>query len=251
MGVVLSAKACACECEGQGDSNTMNISPQESALDGNVRVDTDDPSMNLKQMNNTSILSFKVSLSKQPSESYGLAHMPHPEDGSQSLLICDLRPDGPIAKWNMEQRSLGKLEYQVLRGDRIVAVGDVSDTDGMRERLRSDAKVEFTVERWPDTITVFLKKEKEGDKFGMQTELIVRDDGTKMLRVGRVSAGLLGEWNARAAKSKRFCDFVCQLSAIVKVNQVTDNPEKMQQLLVSDSEVEISFSRPDPELYNH
>merc|ERR1719254_433224 len=93
------------------------------------------------------LVRFKVNLRKQAGEPFGLAHMPM-EDGSQSLLVVELRGEGPIVRWNMEQRAMGLNEFQMQRGDRIVRVGQDTTVDAMRERLRKD-DVDFVVERWP------------------------------------------------------------------------------------------------------
>lgn len=197
------------------------------------------------------IIRFKVRLTRLTAENFGLAHMPM-EDGSQSLLVVELRPDGPMDRWNAEQRNLSQPDLQVRPGDRIVSVGDAKggDLDGMRQLLRQE-KAEFIVERWPPTLSVSLKKRTPNDKYGMQTDLIIRDDGTKILRVGRISGGLLGESNALAARTRRFFDVVGPFAQIVSVNGERGDPERMQQVLVTDLTVDVSFTRPDPELYNH
>jgi len=197
------------------------------------------------------IIRFKVRLTRLPTENFGLAHMPM-EDGSQSLLVVELRPSGPMDRWNAEQRNLSQPDFQVQPGDRIVSVGDskAGDLDGMRQLLRQD-KAEFVVERWPPLLSVSLKKRTPNDKYGMQTDLIIRDDGTKILRVGRISGGLLGESNALAARTRRFFDVVGPFAQIVSVNGESGDPERMQQELVANSTVDVAFARPDPELYNH
>lgn len=190
---------------------------------------------------------FKVAISKQANEPFGLAHMPM-EDGSQSLLVVELRSEGPIAKWNMEQQALGLNDFTMRRGDRIVCVDTDYDIERMREKLRKN-DIDFVVERWPENVPVRLKKGSPTDKYGMQTDLIAREDGTKVLRVGRISGGLLGDWNALAASERRYCEIVSQHSEITSVNECKE-PERMQQLLVTEAEVRVTFKRPDPDLYN-
>lgn len=201
------------------------------------------------QIKTPDILRFKVSLTKSSNENFGLAHMPM-EDGSASLLVVELRPEGPIDRYNAEQRGGSTPQNQVKAGDRIVAVGNAADLEGMRQRLRQD-EVEFSVERWPEVINVSLKKRTPTDKFGMQTDLIIRDDRSKVLRVGRISGGLLGEWNTLAAGARRFFDVVGPFSEILSVSGIKGDPERMQQLLVTGTSVDVCFKRPDPELYNH
>lgn len=197
------------------------------------------------------IIRFKVHVARQSAENFGLAHMPM-EDGSESLLVVELRPDSPMDRWNAEQRNQRQPDFQVRPGDRIVSVGDAraGDLEGMRQLLRQD-KADFIVERWPAVRSVYLKKKTPDDKYGMQTDLIIKDDGTKVLRVGRISGGLLGEWNTLAAGARRFFDVVGPFSQIISVNSESGDPERMQQALVTSSAVEVSFARPDPELYNH
>jgi len=253
MGQLASKKECVCACpEGDDKSNTLTLDPSATSVgDGivNMPVGTANFVMSTHETDGVikkpEIIRFKVKISKAAGENFGLAHMPM-EDGSQSLLVVELRPDGPVARWNKAQPA----QEQVRPGDRIVGVGYVSDIDGMRELLRQD-NVEFTVERWPQSMTIVLKKKDSTDKYGMQTDLIIRDDGSKVLRVGRISGGLMGDWNALCAQSRRFFDIVGQFSEIVKVNDQKSDPERMQQMLVTESSVEVTFTRPDPELYNH
>jgi len=251
MGQLVSAERCCAGEDGSSElTNTLNLDPSTVST-GGVIVNAAQNMVMVQAANgkeNADIVRFKVALSKASGENFGLAHMPM-EDGSQSLLVVELRSDGPISTWNMEQRALGRGDIDVRRGDRIVSVGYVSDIDGMRELLRQD-QVEFSVERWPPSVAVVLNKREPTDKYGMQTDLLIRDDGSKVLRVGRISGGLLGEWNTSAAAARRFYDVVGQFSEIVRVNDQKDDPERMQQMLVTESMVEVSFVRPDPELYN-
>mmetsp|Transcript_1985 Transcript_1985/g.3316 ORF Transcript_1985/g.3316 Transcript_1985/m.3316 type:complete len:277 (-) Transcript_1985:49-879(-) len=198
------------------------------------------------------ILRFKVSLSKEGTGSFGLAHMPM-EDGSNSLQIIELRLDGesPVSKWNADQRKIGSPECALMRGDRIVSVGFVNDLDGMRELLRQD-HVTFTVERWPDTTVVYLHKRQPSDKFGMVTDVFSRDDGWTALRLSRISSqGLLLHWNKVAEASRRFFDVVCPWSEIVRVGALRGDPDRMQEKLKMPEEegLEIEFKRPDPSLF--
>lgn len=265
MGQLMPGSKCTCTCDDDNEkANTITLDPVAASMgDGMIdmgappkqvggydsRVGSEGFVMSTHEkaglIKKPEILRFQVSLCKAAGENFGLAHMPM-EDGSHSLLIVELRQDGPMARWNKDH----KANQVVVRGDRIVAVGAVTDIDGMRELLRQDI-VEFTVERWPQAVTIVLKKLQPTDKYGMQTDLIIRDDGSKVLRVGRISGGLLGEWNALAAGSRRFFDVVGQFAEIVKVNDQADDPERMQQMLVTELEVEVTFIRPDPELYNH
>jgi hypothetical protein len=248
-----------------GKATTIHLDPRDS-VDGSIKLASDlctghaFSEVKVVDKNNERVtyvsadgtkrelVRFKVSLAKPAGETFGLAHMPM-EDGSQSLLVVELRSDGPIARWNMEQRALGLEDFEMRRGDRIVRVGKEQGLDAMRENLRKN-DVEFVVERWPATLAVVLKKASPVDKYGMQTDLIVRDDDSKVLRVGRISGGLLGEWNASAAVAKRFSDIVAQHSEIASVNGCKDDPARMQQMLVTESEVQVVFRRPDPDLYN-
>lgn len=254
MGALSGKSACSCACDDDNDkAATLTVDPQSVALGDGVIKTNEETAVVLKDdgpsAKHAEITRFKVNLSKPAGSNFGLAHMPM-EDGSQSLLVLELRPDGPISRWNLEQRGLGRPEFEMRRGDRIVQVGSTNDIDGMREQLRQDS-VEFTVERWPLTVSVALKKRDPTVKYGMQTDLIVRDDQSKVLRVGRISGGLLGEWNMLATGARRYYDVVGQFSEIVRVNDNSDDPERMQQMLVTETEVDLVFARPDPELYNH
>jgi len=267
MGLSMKPLQC-CSCEDPSDKgNQLTLEPVSGAWlgEGMIALTTaEDPMMLNGQpsrdfvlstnemgglLKKPNILRFKVILSKSSNENFGLAHMPM-EDGSMSLLVVELRPDGPIDKWNAEQRSMGQGDFQVRPGDRIVNVGNARDLDGMRQLLRQD-RVAFIVERWPEVVNVSLKKRSPSDKYGMQTDLIIRDDGTKVLRVGRISGGLLAEWNTLAAGARRFFDIVGPFSEIVMVNGERGDPERMQQLLVTGPSVDVAFARPDPEVYNH
>jgi len=175
------------------------------------------------------------------------------EDGSESLLVVELQPNTPIDRYNYETEKMQNPQHMVKRGDRIVLVGDgtneKSDVDGMRELFQKESVV-LSIERWPQEVSIILKKRNTDDKYGMQTDLIIRDDGSKVLRVGRISGGLLGEWNSLAESARRFFDVVGQFSEIVKVNGQSTDPEKMQQLLVTEWQVQVTFVRPDPDLYS-
>lgn len=196
-----------------------------------------------------SILRFEVSVTKEPSEGYGLAHVPV-EDGSNTLLIVALRDQGPVARWNDERRRLGDDEQTVRRGDRIVAVGGVvDDVEVMRSMLRQDSAV-FTVERWPETVVVSLVKRLPVDKYGMSTETVKREDGVEVLRVTQIWGGLMGEWNQAACQSRRFHETVTPASEIITLDELTDGPERMQQALMTRDAVELTFSRPDPSAFH-
>jgi len=264
MGQLPSSAQCSpCSCEDTGDKvNTLTLDPSSLSVgEGAVNMLGATPGQDMEvsvcksnaiikqpEIGKPEIVSFKVTIAKTPSENFGLAHMPM-EDGSQSLLVVELRPDGPMTRWNMEQRAMGRADFDVRRGDRIVNVGNLSDIEGMRELLRQD-NVEFAVERWPQVVSVLLKKGEPTDKYGMQTDLIIKDDGAKVLRVGKISGGLLGEWNTQAAESRRFFEVIGQFSEITSVNEEKVDSERMQQMLVTEPDVKITFHRPDPELFN-
>lgn len=265
MGQAESVKCQSCIGEDE-KAQTLTLDPWTSGLDGLIHLPADKASSHAftevttiaKETEQIKYISadgsereikrFKVSISKRPGETFGLAHMPM-EDGSHSLLVIDLRNEGPIARWNKEQHALGHSEFQMRRGDRIVRVGNSCDIDAMRDRLRQDS-VDFIVERWPEVIPVVMRKTDAMDRYGMQTDLIVREDDEKVLRVGRISGGLLGAWNKSAAADRRYSEIIAQHSEIIQVNDCEDDPARMQQLLVTESEVKILFKRPDPELYN-
>lgn len=195
------------------------------------------------------IFRFEVSVTKESSEGYGLAHVPV-EDGSNTLLIVALRDQGPVARWNEERRKLGDDEKTVQRGDRIVAVGGVADdVEVMRSMLRQDAAV-FTLERWPDTIIVSLVKRLPADKFGMSTESVKREDGVEVLRVSQIWGGLMSEWNQSACQSRRFHEAVTPACEIVRLDELTDSLDSMQQALMTRETVELTFTRPDPSAFH-
>merc|ERR1712032_154743 len=104
------------------------------------------------------------------------------------------------------------------------------DIDGMRALLRND-NVHFTVERWPVVTKVLLQKRNANDKYGMQTELVQKDDGKQILIVRTVWGGLLGEWNQWACMSRRFFEAVQPGSEIVQVGDLSNCPVDMQQAL--------------------
>lgn len=206
-----------------------------------------------------SILRFEVSVTKSPSEGFGLAHVPV-EDGSNTLLIVALRDQGPIARWNDERQRLGDDEKTVRRGDRIVAVGVVvDDLEAMRSMLRQDSAV-FTLERWPETIVVSLAKRLPTDKYGMSTETVKCEDGVEVLRVTQIWGGLMSEWNQTACQSRRFHEIVTPASEVVRLDELTGDPERivelsgdperMQQALMTRDAVALTFSRPDPSAFH-
>lgn len=198
------------------------------------------------------LLRFEVQLSKDAPEaggSYGLAHVPM-EDGSSTLLVVDFREAGPVGAWNREQQELGMEQCMLQRGDRIVCVnGTATDLNGMRALLR-ESQVHFTVERWPETVNVLLQKRTPADKYGMQTELFQRDDGTQVLVVCQIlQGGLLGEWNRWACLSRRFSEAVVPGCEIIRVGDFSDSPDLMQQALVDRDSADLTFKRPDPASY--
>jgi len=193
---------------------------------------------------------FEVTLSKQGTKSFGIAHVPM-EDGTDTLMVVKTSDEGPVEIWNAMQRDCGRLERQVMRGDRIVCVGGiVADLHGMRELLRQDS-VRFSVERWPETWIIPLEKKSQDDRFGMRTELVFRADGTEELRVTQVSGGLLGEWNQWANVTKRFFETVTPGVEIVQVSDaqgiVNRDSRVMQELLLTCQSCEIMLRRPGPE----
>lgn len=196
------------------------------------------------------VLRFDVALSKDSgNSSFGLAHAPM-QDGSGVLLVVELREGGIVARWNAEQARAGKPEWVIKSADRIVQVGGSSDIDIMRAHFRED-RVQFTVERWPEIIIASLKKRCAGDKYGMQTDLVMMEDGVEVLRVGQLSTGgLLEEWNRGAIMSRRHHEIVHPGSEIVKVGDLSGSPRRLQQTLLAGSGADISFKRPDRGLFS-
>lgn len=188
---------------------------------------------------------FEVSLCKNGQGSFGFAHVPM-EDDTSTLLVVDMRPDSPIARWNAAQAERGQSEYTVQEGDRICSVSGVaSDLDCMRAQLRGE-RVTFTVERWPRFFVVVLQKRDVSDRFGMQTEVRMQD-GRQELIVTAVADGLVEEWNRWAYLSKRFYDAVLPGMAVAAVCEVKDNAFLMQDTLGERTKVEVTFVRPEPE----
>lgn len=192
---------------------------------------------------------FEVFVTKRSGEGYGLAHVPV-DDGSGTLLIVALRDKGPIAEWNEEQRRLGDNDRTVQRGDRIVAVGGITDdVDAMRSMLREDSAV-FTLERWPKTIDLKLVKRVPADTYGLSTERVKRGDGKEVLRVTQIWGGLMSEWNQTTCQSRRFHETVAPASEILRLDELEDNPESMQLALMTRDAVELTFGRPDPSAFH-
>lgn len=194
---------------------------------------------------------FDVELSKHGNElSFGMAHVPM-EDGSGHLLVVDFRDVGPVARWNEQQRQLGKEDSILRRGDRIVSVGPVTDLDGIKAKLRQ-ASIVFNAVRWPQSIAVRLTKGRLSDQFGVQLETVDSATGLQILRVNRITAGILSEWNNMAWRSRRLFEIVSPGFEIISVNGVecpAASAQGLQQLFQERDDVEVVFRRPSPEWY--
>lgn len=188
------------------------------------------------------VLRFEVTLSKDGEDSFGLAQAPL--DEHNFLVVHALKQDGAVFRWNSEQAQKGRLERTLRLGDIIVSVGDAVSLEAMRANLLKD-QVRLTIERWPPMIIATLEKKESADKYGMKTETGFADeaDGAEMLRVTEIIGGLLGKWNLTCASSERFCDVVPVGSNIIRVGTLSSCRE-MQQALVSESLVVITFERP-------
>lgn len=224
--------------------------PSRQELEAEVAVTDPSPTEHLVVAPTTDgIYIFEVFVTKSSGEGYGLAHVPV-DDGSSTLLIVALRDQGPVAKWNEERRRLGDNERTVRRGDRIVTVGGITDNvDAMRSMLREDSAV-FTLERWPETISLKLVKRVPADTYGVSTERVKRGDGRDVLRVTHIWGGLMSEWNQAACQSRRFHETVAPASEIVRLDELEDNPERMQQALMTRDAVELTFGRPNPSAFH-
>lgn len=191
-------------------------------------------------------LAFEVKLVKTGDQSFGLAHVPM-EDGTQTLLVVDLRDIGPVARYNAKMREMGNLDAMLQRGDRIVAVGETrGDLEKMRELLRKDSCHIFA-ERWPEVFSVRLEKAHKDDKFGIKTETILKSVDHKVLRVSVISLGLVHRWNTDAQLSKRFHEIVVPGMEIEKVNGIESNIDKMHEALLTLDSVTVDLRRPDPD----
>jgi hypothetical protein len=196
------------------------------------------------------LLYFKANLKAGGSDSIlGFEHIPA-EDGSNTLLITDVMDEGSsLGIWNNKMRSNGQESMFILRGDRIAAVNGIKgDREAMAGLLR-EGSPELEVQRWPSLIKVALQRTDPGVKLGMQVELVQKADSTQVLRVGRIMGGLLGDWNQRAVSSGRFFEAVVPGSEIQAVGEISDDPEKMRDAVVSRDKVEIAFRRLDPAVF--
>eukprot|EP00927_Polykrikos_kofoidii_P006591 TRINITY_DN12667_c0_g1_i3.p1 TRINITY_DN12667_c0_g1~~TRINITY_DN12667_c0_g1_i3.p1 ORF type:complete len:258 (-),score=24.13 TRINITY_DN12667_c0_g1_i3:74-847(-) len=165
------------------------------------------------------VFSFSVSLDKDGGDSFGLAHVPL-EDVTSCLLIVDFRDQGPVARWNAERDRLGTPDFKIRRGDRIVAVGSERDLDRMR-MLLTEETAQCTVERWPESTGVRLKKEFRDDTIGIQTDLIERADGGEALIVTGVIQGYMADWNSWAITNRYYHAVISPGYEVCCVNGVT------------------------------
>lgn len=189
---------------------------------------------------------FEVKLAKAGEQSFGLAHVPM-EDGTQTLLVVDLRDDGPVAGYNAKMREMGNFDAMLQRGDRIVGVNDCKgDLETMRELLRKESAHIFA-ERWPEVFTVTLQKANKDEKFGLKTDTVMKSVDRRVLRVSVISLGLVHRWNTDAQLSKRFHEIVVPGMEIEKVNGTENDIDKMHEELLTQDSVTVVFRRPDPD----
>eukprot|EP00927_Polykrikos_kofoidii_P006590 TRINITY_DN12667_c0_g1_i2.p1 TRINITY_DN12667_c0_g1~~TRINITY_DN12667_c0_g1_i2.p1 ORF type:complete len:275 (-),score=25.57 TRINITY_DN12667_c0_g1_i2:74-898(-) len=193
------------------------------------------------------VFSFSVSLDKDGGDSFGLAHVPL-EDVTSCLLIVDFRDQGPVARWNAERDRLGTPDFKIRRGDRIVAVGSERDLDRMR-MLLTEETAQCTVERWPESTGVRLKKEFRDDTIGIQTDLIERADGGEALIVTGVIQGYMADWNSWAITNRYYHAVISPGYEVCCVNGVTGPARRLQHFLEVGNELEIHFRRPPVEAY--
>lgn len=195
---------------------------------------------------------FKVSLRGSQGSSLGFDYIPA-EDGSSTLMVTDVLTAGAAVDWNAEQLRLGQAALCLQRGDRITGVaGTTGNREAMNRLLTAlvgaSQAVECDVERWPNLIPVCLHRREPTDRLGIQVELIERADKQKVLRIGRIFGGLLGDWNQRAVASRRFADAVMPGSEIHSVGAVSGDPERMRDEVMRQEKVELVFRRLDPEI---
>lgn len=188
------------------------------------------------------LIAFEARLMKEPGSSFGVAHTQIEEGGAPMLLICDLRPDGPVAKWNSECIQNKQPERALQRGDRIMCIDGKADVEAMRVCLKTD-QVRLSVERWPDLYTVPLRKVTPADRFGMRTELIRKPDGKRSLLITQVANGLLSDWNERSQASKKYCDVVTADTEIVQVGAIKGDPKAMQEELLRNTCIDVVLRR--------
>jgi len=175
-------------------------------------------------------------------EGFGFAYSPL--DGDHVALgVLEFRLDGVVSKWNSACILEGKPEMAIRLGDRIVSVNGRHDLEGMRQALRDESSIGLVVERWPSTIVVQLEKRGPEDHFGLQTEVALKDDGSKVIQVLGIKEGLLSAWNGRASAAGSHHEVVEVGSEIVSVSCLAE-PAQMQAALLNDAVVELVFKRP-------
>lgn len=200
-----------------------------------------------EQHDGPELFRFVVDLQKDAGDTFGLAHVPM-EDGSSSLLVVDFREGGAVSRWNTAREKEGALDYMIRRGDRIVNVGSDTDMEAMRMMLRQDL-VQFSVERWPANVSMRLTKAHINHKFGIQTDLIDRENGLQALCVSGIMDGILSDWNQVAYSSRRYFEIVSHGSEIIRVDGLDGPADRLQQMLKDRTDVNIVFRRPPPETY--
>lgn len=200
------------------------------------------------------VVRFEVRLSRNNSEDWGFAQIPA-EDGSGTLMIIDVAgtPNpraNPTERWNAEQTRLDRPELIVQRGDRIVSIAGVSDNrEAMLHELGRSSAITFNFERWPILIAVPLRRQNRTDKLGIQVELLQKPDGSRVLRIGRISGGLMSEWNSQAVSSGRYYEAVVPGSEVESVDDIKDDPEGMRDAIVSREHLDVVFRRLDPSVF--
>jgi len=190
------------------------------------------------------VVRFQVKLNKDPSATsgYGLAHAAL--EGAGVLMVMELRPDGVVSKWNSDRIAEGKPQVAVKPGDRIVAMEGAADLSAMRSMFREQESVDFTVERWPDIVNITLSRESPADTFGLNVDVVNKQDGHKVLVVFEVAPGIMQEWNTRAFAAKEFYSIVTPGSELISINGISE-PGKMMESLLKELKVELSIRRPD------
>jgi len=197
---------------------------------------------------NADLVTFDVTLTKRAGASFGFAHTLIEDGGASMLLICELRDEGPVQKWNDECHRNGRTQNAIQRSDRIVSVAGSRDIDTMRSLLRKD-EVRFAIERWPETFTVTLKKLESSDRFGMRTELARRPDRSdgspqQALLIAQVAGGLLGQWNEKCQANRHFYAVLGPGIEIIQVGSIPGDPKAMQDELFRCSQAVLVFRRP-------
>lgn len=175
------------------------------------------------------------------------------------VVVTGISGAGAARAWNsgqvLKKQPKGQTDLCLRRGDRILAVDGRPRARPREKTSRAavlDDLVVITVQRWPSSYQVLIKRESATDKLGMKLELVERVSPgrgvERIVRMGEVRGGFLGAWNTQAAAAERPYEVVTPGSEIVRVGASTSSPEDMMTALqVLEGDIHITVQRPEVE----